>query len=475
MNRNKSFTKALLSFIAMLTASFTLVSRAAADSRPNIVFILVDDIRWDAFGCMGHPFVKTPNIDRIAKEGVLFKNFFVSIPLCSPSRGSFLTGEYAHTHGVIDNSDHSTLSHQLDTFPRRLHDAGYETAFFGKWHMGNDDTPRPGFDHWMAFKGQGVYANPNLNIDGKQTHVDGYITDILNEGALKFVKQPRAKPFLLYVGHKAVHGPFTPAERHKEMYTENVIPRPPSVDDNLKGKPVLTRKVEPPPNATPNQKKAAAAFDDEAEAPLGKLPERIVRQQLRTLMAVEEGVGQLLAALEQSGQLDNTFFIFTSDNGFFWGEHRLGDKRWAYEESIRDPLFIRYPKLIKRGITRDQMVLNIDIAPTLLDLAGAPMPKTFQGQSLIPLLKSADAKWRDAALFEYFREKMYPRCPTWQAVRSDHWKYIHYTELEGLDEFYDIKADPYEMKNLIADEQSKAALADMKQEMAKLLKQTGGK
>ena len=417
MNRNFVLRLRLAIVAIVLIALAPGVLAGETGARPNIVFILVDDIRWDAFGCMGHPFVKTPNIDRIAKEGVLFKNFFVSIPLCSPSRGSFLTGQYAHTHGVIDNTDHSALSHQLDTFPRRLHDAGYETAFFGKWHMGNDDTPRPGFDHWMSFKGQGVYENPNLNIDGKETRVEGYITDILNEGALKFVKQPHTKPFLLYVGHKAVHDPFTPADRHQDLYDGDVIPRPPSVDDDLKGKPVLTRKVEPAPSATPNEKRAAKSFDDEAEVPLGKLPERTVRQQLRTLMAVEEGVGQLLKALEENGQLDNTFFIFTSDNGFFWGEHHLGDKRWAYEESIRDPLFIRYPKLIKAGTTREQIALNIDIAPTLLELAGARIPATFQGKSLLPLLKSADANWRSAALFEYFHEKRYLRRPTWQAVR----------------------------------------------------------
>src|SRR2546423_1824547 len=168
---------------------------------PNIIFILVDDLRWDALGCMGHPFVKTPNIDRIAKEGALFKNFFVSIPLCSPSRGSFLTGQYAHTHGVIDNSDHSALSHKLIPFPRLLHDSGYETACVGKWHMGNDDSPRPGFDRWVSFKGQGVYENPAINVDGKAAKVDGYITDILNQHALDFVKAQHKTPFLLYLPH----------------------------------------------------------------------------------------------------------------------------------------------------------------------------------------------------------------------------------------------------------------------------------
>lgn len=449
-------------------------ARADTNSRPNIIFILVDDIRWDAFGCVGHPFVKTPNIDRLAREGAIFKNFFVTIPLCSPSRGCFLTGQYAHTHGVIDNTDHSKLSHQLETFPRWLHDAGYETSFVGKWHMGNDDTPRPGFDHWMGLRGQGVYLNPNLNVDGKVAHFEGYITDILNARAAEFVRAKHQKPFLLYLGHKAVHDPFTPPERDKGLYTTNPIPRPPSIDDNLEGKPVLRRKVEPPPRAGGNPPKTAA-FDDEAERPMtGRVPERIVRQQLRTLMAVDEGVGQLLKALKETGQLDNTMIVFTSDNGFFWGEHHLGDKRWAYEESIRDPLFIRFPRLIPAGTIRTQMVLNIDIAPTLADLAGAKAPGKIQGRSLLPLLKDDRAPWRDAALFEYYQEKRYPRTPTWQAVRTDKWKYIHYTELEGMDELYNLRSDPYEMTNVIKLEDRDGELKKLKEGLKSLLQETGG-
>src|SRR6058998_1499510 len=179
--------KTILSLLVVFALA-TTARAAEAAARPNIIFILVDDLRWVALGCMGHPFVKTPNIDRIAKEGALFRNFFVSIPLCSPSRGSFLTGQYPHTHGVIDNADHSALSHKLITFPRLLHDAGYETAFIGKWHMGLDDSPRPGFDRWVGFKGQGVYNDPVLNIDGKVEKTPGYITDILNEQAIRFLK-----------------------------------------------------------------------------------------------------------------------------------------------------------------------------------------------------------------------------------------------------------------------------------------------
>src|SRR5437762_9814452 len=229
-------------FLLLLLLSFGIPSNLAAEAplRPNIIFILVDDLRWDALGCMGHPFVKTPNIDRIAREGALFRNFFVSIPLCSPSRGSFLTGQYPHTHGVIDNADHSALSHKLVTFPRLLHDAGYETAYVGKWHMGNDDSPRPGFDRWVSFRGQGVYEDPSINVDGKASKVSGYMTDILNEQALSFIKEEHKKPFVLYLAHKAVHGPFTPADRHKTLYANDPIKSAPSLTDSLEGKPAAT-------------------------------------------------------------------------------------------------------------------------------------------------------------------------------------------------------------------------------------------
>jgi N-acetylglucosamine-6-sulfatase len=449
---------------------------AETSGRPNIIFILVDDLRWDALSCMGHPVAKTPNIDRIAKEGALFKNFFVSIPLCSPSRSSFLTGQYVHTTGVIDNTDHSALSHRLVTFPKLLHDAGYETAYVGKWHMGTDDSPRPGFDRWVSFKGQGAYANPNINVDGNTSKVDGYMTDILNGHALDFVKREHQKPFVLYLAHKAVHGPFTPAERHRDLYADAKLTLTPNHQDKLEGKPALTRELVVTNAAkgtakkkNPGKKKAEKA----GATPTGH--KNTMRQQLRALAAIDEGVGLLLQALEDSKQLDNTMVIFTSDNGYFWGEHGLGDKRWAYEESIRDPLLMRYPKLIKAGTTLEPFALNIDIAPTLLDLAGAPIPKTIQGRSLLPLFKDAKAPWRASFLTEYSAERSFPRAPTWQAVRTDRWKFIHYTELERMDEFYDLKADPYEMHNLIKDGAAQTALKEMKTELARLLKETDAK
>jgi N-acetylglucosamine-6-sulfatase len=453
--------KKIFGFVVNLAISLLTFSTHASDApQPNIVFVLVDDLRWDALSCTGSKIAQTPNIDRLAKEGALFKNFFVTLPLCAPSRATFLTGQYAHRNGVIDNANHNELSHRLVTFPKLLHDVGYETAYVGKLHMGNDDSPRPGFDRWVSFKGQGVYHDPMINFDGNAQKVSGYITDILNSNAVAFVKKEHTKPFVLYLAHKAVHGPFTPAARHEKLYQNPIFQPPANVADSLEGKPAIAyseQLVISGKRSKPNPK--AKVF-----------PKPSMLGQLRALAAIDEGVGDIFKALEETKQLDNTIFIFSSDNGYFWGEHGLGDKRWAYEESIRDPLLVRYPKLVKAGTKIQPMVLNIDLAPTLLELGGAKIPKEVQGKSFLPLLKNPDAKWRDAALFEYFNEKQY-RTPAWKAVRTDRWKYIHYTDLKGMDELYDLKSDPFEMKNLINESSAKSPLAKMKSELTRLEKQ----
>jgi N-acetylglucosamine-6-sulfatase len=438
---------------------FAAQAPAQTAPRPNIVFILIDDLRWDALGVMGHPFVKTPNIDRIAKEGMIFRNAFVTTPLCSPSRASFLTGQYVHKHNIVGNEKpqvYGPLSFKLTTFPMLLQRAGYETAYVGKWHMGTDDAPRPGFDRWVSFKGQGAYNDPPLNLDGRQEKVAGYMTDLLSDYAVEFVRRQHAKPFMLYLAHKAIHGPFTPAERHKDLYADQTIKRAPNAQDTLEGKPMLRRTVGERPAARPG----GGPNDD------------LIKNQMRCLTSIDEGVGRVLKALEETGQLDKTIVIFTSDNGYFWGEHGLGDKRAAYEESIRIPLLVRYPKMIKAGATREQAALNVDIAPTLLELAGAPIPKEMHGQSLAPLFKGNPRKWRESFLTEYFAEERFPNIASWQAVRSARWKYVHYTELEGADELYDLKADPGEMKNLIADPGAQPALKEMKLELQRWLEKT---
>ena len=462
---------------AMLLMIFALVCMAQSDGQqqrpPNIIFILIDDLRWDDFSAAGHPFVKTPNIDRIANEGALFRNAFITAPLCSPSRASFLTGQYAHTHAITDNVDRSAASHKLLTFPLLLQQSGYTTAFIGKWHMGNDDSRRPGFDRWVSFKGQGSYLDPEINEDGKEVKPNGYITDLLTGYAVEFIKRQHDKPYLVYLAHKAIHPEvmqhddgsvnladaerFIPAERHRNLFTGEKIRRRPSAMRPPTGKPALERKIGDLPPLGAN-----TATRDEA-----------VLGRLRSLMAVEEGVGEILKALKETGQLDNTVIVFASDNGYFYGEHGLSvERRLAYEESIRMPLLIRYPKAIKAGTVRNEFALNIDLAPTLLELAGVSAPNTIEGRSLVPLLKGAKTEWRKSFLIEYYSDKVFPRIRQmgYKAVRNERWKYIHYFELEGMDELYDLKADPYEMRNIIRQPGAGNVVDEMKREMEQLLK-----
>jgi N-acetylglucosamine-6-sulfatase len=468
--RSLVFAYAILAILAPITRS-----SAQQPQRPNIVFILMDDLRFDELGCTGHPFVQTPHIDRLAKEGAIFRNAFATTPLCSPSRSCFLTGHYAHTTGITDNIDRSPQSHQLVTWPRLLHDADYTTAFIGKWHMGVDDSPRPGFDHWVSVKGQGRYVDPDLNFDGKPAKEKGYVTDIFDQHAIAFLKRPHAAPFCLFLAHKCVHpdleqradgtisdpnaATFLPAERHKMLYADKTPPRRPNAFIPPTDKPALMRKIDDLP---PLGRKTAT--DDET-----------IRNRLRLLMAAEEGVGQILATLQETGQLDRTLIVFTSDHGYFYGEHGLSvERRLAYEEAIRIPLLIRYPPLIRPATSADQFILSIDLAPTLLELAGASIPKGLHGRSFLPLLRGETFHPRTSVLIEHVSDNVFPRVRNlgYQAVRTDRWKYIHYREVAKADELYDLQADPYELKNLIADSAHRQTLAKMQDELSRLLDQT---
>ena len=444
--------------------------------RPNVVFILIDDLRFDELHCTGHPFVRTPNIDRIAAEGMMFRNAFVTTPLCSPSRTSFLTGQYAHTHGIIDNTDRSARSQELITFPLLMHRTGYETAFIGKWHMGVDDSPRPGFDRWISFKGQGTYNNPDLDVDGKHVKCSGYVTDIFTDYALDFVSARHDKPFLLFLAHKAVHpeivqsadgsvsdpngGRFIPAERHKSLYASARFPRRPNALSGPHGKPALERSI---PGLSPLGPKTGT--DDET-----------VRDRARMLQAVDEGLGRMFQALERTGRLDKTVLVFTSDQGYFFGEHGLSyERRLAYEESIRIPMLIRYPRLIRPDSSSDAFALNIDMAPTLLEMAGLVPTPAMQGRSLRPLFHGTPADWRRSFLVEYYSDTVLPRVRNmgYKCLRTNRWKYIHCLELEGMDELYDLRSDPYEMKNLAGDAGAQRALHAAQQELRSLLAATG--
>jgi len=450
-----------------------------AEVRPNIVFVLLDDVRWDDLGAGGHPWVQTPNFDRVAHEGALFTNAFATTPLCSPNRATILTGQYAHTHGITDNVDRSPQTHKLMTFPRLTHDAGYETAFIGKWHMGVDDTPRPGFDYWYSLQGQGYHFDPDVNENGERKKVEGYTTDVFGERAVEFVRKDRDQPFLLYLSHKVVHpnifqnadgspeGPrggaekYTPAPRHVNLYEGETMPRRPNTASYGKDKPALQRPI---PGVGPL-------------GPDSGTDDATILNRLRMLSSADEGMGEIFKALEETGQLENTVIVLTSDHGFFYGEHGLGrERRLAYEETARVPLFIRYTPLIPAGTKIDDFVLSVDDAPTMLDLAGVDAPANMHGRSLVPLLKGeTPADWRKSFLIEYYSDTVMPRLVKmgYKAARTEKWKYIQYVDLENVDELYNLENDPYEMKNLIDDETAKQDLTAMKAELSRLLEETG--
>lgn len=441
--------------------------QSSDDLRPNIVMILVDDLRWDEFGLGEHNYIQTPNIDRIAKEGIWFKNAFATTPLCSPSRASFLTGQFAHTHGIVDNTDRSVLSHQLKTFPMKLDSLGYQTAFVGKWHMGNDNTARPGFDFWAALKGQGEAIDPEFNVDGNKVNTKGYVTDILTQYSLDFIdRQDSSTPFLLYLSHKGLHpnlhqdatgkvtkiggGGFVAAERHKGMYDNEIFERRPNAYITPEDKPALMRKIE----GLPVLGKETAT------------PEHVIRERAEMLMAIDEGLGDILDKLEQKGELERTAIIFAGDHGYWYGEHGLNEeRRLGYEEALRIPVMIRYPSVVERGVVSDKMILNIDIAPTCIELAGGEANSSIEGESLIPLLKGLQPEdWRTSFFMEYYTDTVWPRTLNlgYKGVRSERYKYIQYTDLEGMDEFYDLQNDPYELNNEIHNSNYENQLLDMK-------------
>lgn len=439
----------------------TSAAEQAPTPRPNVIVIVVDDLRWDEFAAAGHPYIETPHIDRLAQEGAMFTNAFHAVPLCSPNRASLLTGQYPSRHGIIDNVARNQASHRLETFPQALQASGYETGFLGKWHMGNDPTPRAGFDYWAAIPGQGRIINPILFERGAPHQVQGYITDVLTERALAFIERPRQKPFFLFIGHKAVHPDaiqlddgsvdksypmeFTPAPRHAGRYDDHVFPRRPNAtaDPSAVGSPALRSALEY--RASPEIAQDFGAIIDPGTH------ENTIRRRAEMLLAVDDGLGKIMALLKERGILDQTLLVFTSDNGYFFGEHGLSiERRMPYDESIRNPLLMRYPPMISADVTIDQLALSIDVAPTILEIAAAPIADRIQGQSLVPLLTENPSDWRSSILIEFYT---YENPMPWlmdmdyRVIRTQRYKYIHWIHHPA--ELYDLAADPYEMRNVI--------------------------
>ncbi len=462
---------------------------SSGDDRPNVVVVLVDDLRFDEFGAGGHPYLETPHIDRLAAEGVMFTNAFHAVSLCSPNRASIFTGQYPSRHGIIDNVARNRASHRLQTYPRAMQAAGYETGFIGKWHMGNDPTPRPGFDYWAALPGQGKTIDPDIFEDGRLHRVDGYVTDLLTDRAVEFIERDRDRPFMLHISHKAVHPEaaqrddgssdptidrkYTPAERHKGLYEDEVFTRRPNVvtsPDDLVGKPALQRSLRF--RDSPESVAEFSFFLDPGTS------EETIRRRAEMILSVDDGLGRILASLEKKGILDDTFVLFTSDNGFFFGEHWLSqERRLPYEESVRQPLLVRYPPLATAGEKLGGLAMSIDIAPTVLDVGNATIGSHVQGRSLVPLMQGDDAGWRDSVLIEFYTHEN-PRPwlmdMDYRAVRTDRYKLIHWMQHPDERELYDLQEDPYELRNLIDDPEMRTIAQALEDELAELVLEAMG-
>ena len=476
-SRRRFLQSSALGAAALIMPRLLRAQSPAAD-RPNVVFILTDDQRWDCLGCATHPYlgIKTPHLDRLAAEGANFRNFFCTTSLCSPSRASMLSGLYAHTHKVINNfTDYPA---DLPSYPRQLRSAGYETAYIGKFHMDEQsDEKRPGFDYWISHKGQAKYYDNTFNVNGQRVERKEYYTHVVTEYATDYVRRKHDRPFCMIMGHKAPHGPFVPEEKYRHLYDGRKIEYPASAFD-LGGKPKwVQERLDTWHGIYGPLYGFRKSFPD--RSPEGvKIFGDFVRSYVGTIQSIDDSVGQVYKALADTGQLDNTLILFTSDNSFLLGEHGMIDKRTMHEESIRIPLLARYPKRIRAGTVIEDMVLNVDLAPSIVDLCGAEPLRNVHGRSVAPLLAGRREGWRQSWLYEYNYEKQFPYTPNVRGVRTADWKYMHYPHGDGQGdrhrgELYHLTDDAQERRNLIDDPACAGKVAELKAELQRLMQETG--
>ncbi len=489
----------LLAVIALLTPVSWATPTARAGStdakRPNIVLIFSDDHAFQAISAYGdlRQLIQTPNIDQIAKQGVRFDRCLVPNSICGPSRASVLTGKYSHLNGFYNNSN-SRFDGSQTTFPKLLQAAGYQTALIGKWHLVSDPT---GFDEWHILPGQGVYYNPPMIHNGKRVKHEGYTTDLITDFSVDWLKQrDKTRPFLLMTQHKAPHRDWQPALRHLGHDQDRIYPEPATLFDDYAGRSKAERdqqmtiattmndadlKLTPPKGLSPEQLKEWNAYYEPRNAayraakPEGKdlvrwKYQRYMHDYLGTLKAVDESVGRVLKTLDDEGLAENTIVVYTSDQGFFLGEHGWFDKRWIFEESLRTPLLVRWPNVAKAGTTNRDIVSVIDFAETFLDAAGLPVPEEMQGRSLVPILKGETPKdWRTSFYYEYYEYPDPHRVRPHYGVVTDRHKLVrfHATDVDEW-ELFDLQTDPQELLSIYNEPSQAKTVADLKQELERL-------
>ncbi len=468
----------LLSSIST-SASLGLTTAQAA-KQPNVLVILTDDQRADAVGLGGSKHLKTPNIDRLGKEGAYFRNMFCTTSLCSPSRASILSGLYAHTHGVTNNF--TEYPSGFKSFPMVLQAAGYDTAYIGKWHMGEEnDEPRPGFNWFVTHKGQGKYFDTEFNLNGQRREVvKGYYTHVVTDMAEQWLGRPRGeRPWMLMVGHKAPHSFYFPEPKYEHLFDKVRVPYPETAF-MLDDKPdwIRQRRYTWHGIYGPLFEWRKKFPDDSPEAVQDF--ENMTHAYWATIVSVDDSVGRLYERLRQRGELENTVVVFLSDNGILNGEDGMVDKRTMHEPSIRVPLVVRYPGLVPADQPKvvEQQVLTIDVAPSILELCGAPPLEKVHGRSWVKLVRDGDPDWRQSWFYHYNYEKQFPYTPNVRGLRTESWKYVHYPHGDGgpdrhMAELYNVEFDPEERHNLIGNPKYANVVERLQAELTRLMQETG--